>query len=214
MTKDACCYFIWNIEMTQKTPQSPSIEEVEYYLNKWKTLDNYRLQESALNKLFFQLCPNNSDISDILLKTATLNDFYSTNIFAIYPVAEHIRSVCNLDERLKTGDVTLVSDIQKVIISGVEKNFYSFASKYCSHHNPKDYPIYDSYVGKVLCYFKKNDHFAVFKTEDLRDYEKFKGIIISFREFYGLEKYDLKQIDQYLWQLGKEYFSINKKKKN
>lgn len=54
----------------------------------------------------------------------------------------------------------------------------------------------------------------MFKTEDLRDYEKFKGIIISFREFYGLEKYDLKQIDQYLWQLGKEYFSINKKKKN
>lgn len=143
--------------MTQKTPQlpTPSIEEVEYYLNKWKTLDNYRLQESALNKLFFQLCPNNSDISDILLKTATLNDFYSTNIFAIYPVAKHIQSVCNLDERLKTGDVTLVSDIQKVIISGVEKNFYSFASKYCSHHNPKDYPIYDSYVDKVLCYFKK-----------------------------------------------------------
>lgn len=74
--------------MTQKTPQSPSIEEVECYLNRCKTLDtldNYRLQESALNKLFFQLCPNNSDISDILLKTATLNDFYSTNIFAIYP---------------------------------------------------------------------------------------------------------------------------------
>lgn len=66
---------------------------------------------------------------------------------------------------------------------------------------------------KFFVILKKNDHFAVFKTEDLRDYEKFKGIIISFREFYGLEKYDLKQIDQYLWQLGKEYFSINKKRK-
>lgn len=125
---------------------------------------------------------------------------FIAQIFLQYtPVAKHIQSVCNLDERLKTGDVTLVSDIQKVIISGVEKNFYSFASKYCSHHNPKDYPIYDSYVGKVLCYFEENDHFAGFKTKDLRDYEKFKGIIISFREFYGLEKYDLKQIDQYLW---------------
>lgn len=29
-------------------------------------------------------------------------------------------------------------------------NFYSFASKYCSHHNPLDYPIYDIYVDEVL----------------------------------------------------------------
>jgi hypothetical protein len=47
-----------------------------------------------------------------------------------------------------------------------------------------------------------------------KDYVKFKRILIDFKEFYSLEKYKLKQIDQYIWQLGKEYFPKNYKKKN
>ena len=54
-------------------------------------------------------------MSDILLKVAALNDFYSTNIFSDYPVAKHILSL-NIDARLKSGDITLVSDLQKVTI--------------------------------------------------------------------------------------------------
>lgn len=131
---------------------NPSSEQVEHYLRAWDELENYHLQEDALDKLFFTLCPGNTDMSDILLKVAALNDFYSTNIFSVYPVAKHILSL-DIDDRLKTGDVALVSDIQKVTINGVEKNFYSFATKYCSHHRPLDFPIYDSYVEKVLCYF-------------------------------------------------------------
>lgn len=192
----------------------PSIDEVEKYLAKWNSLENYRLQESALNKLFFELCPNNVDISDILLKASTLNDFYSTNIFSIYPVAKHI-CLLKIDDRLKAGDVTLVDDIKKVAISDTEKNFFSFSTKYCSHHNPVDYPIYDSYVDEVLCYFRNRDGFALFKNDELRNYVRFKGLLIDFRAFYGLDKYSLKQIDQYVWQLGKEYFpkDYGKKKK-
>lgn len=192
---------------------TPCPEQVEYYLRKWDNLENYRLQEDALNKLFFELCPKNIDIIDILLKASTLNDFYSTNIFSIYPVAKHI---CNLDidVRLKMGDITLVRDIQYVTIGATEKNFYSFASKYCSHHNPLDYPIYDSYVDKVLRFFRKRDSFSNFKDTDLKDYIKFKGILIDFRTFYGLDKYNLKQIDQYVWLLGKDYFPKNYGKKS
>ena len=69
-----------------------------------------------------------------------------------------------------------------------------------------EYPIYDSYVEKVLKYFRKTDKFFNFKNADLKDYQKFKNIIIAFREYYGLEEFNLKEIDQYLWQLGKEYF--------
>ena len=109
--------------------------------------------------------------------------------------------------------VSLVSDIQKVTINGVEKNFYSFATKYCSHHRPLDYPIYDSYVEKVLCYFRDRDKFASFKTPELKDYAKFKGTLIDFRSFYGLDQYNLKEIDKYMWQLGNEYFPKNYGKK-
>lgn len=120
----------------------PTSQEVEYYLNKWKELENYHLQEDALDKLFFELCPKNENISDILLKVATLNDFYSTNIFSVFSVAKHIESLA-IDERLSVGDASLVEDIQTVSINGVQRRFYSFATKYCSHHKPLDYPIYD-----------------------------------------------------------------------
>ena len=191
-----------------KQVPDPSPAQVEHYLRAWDELENYHLQEDALDKLFFSLCPKNVDLSDILLKVAVLNDFYSTNIFSVYPVAKHILSL-GIDARLKAGDVTLVTDIQKVTIKGVEKNFYSFATKYCSHHNPLDYPICDSYVEKVLCYYRDRDGFANFKRETLKDYVCFKGALVDFRAFYGLNKYDLKQIDKYIWQLGKEYFPKN-----
>ena len=34
-------------------------------------------------------------------------------------------------------------------------------------------------------------------------------VILAFREYYGLTQYNLKEIDQYLWQLGKEYYPNN-----
>lgn len=184
---------------------TPCAREVELYLSKWDEIEHYRLQEDALDKLFFTLCPENKDISDVLLKVSTLNDFYSTNIFSVYPVAKHITSL-NIDVRLKAGDVTLVGDIQRVIINGSERSFYSFATKYCSHHNPLAYPIYDSYVEKVLKHFRDLDGFAEFSNTDLKNYICFKGALVDFRRFYHLEQFDLKEIDKYIWQLGKTYF--------
>ena len=132
-----------------------------------------------------------------MLKVVALNDFYSTNIFSVYPVAKHILSL-DIDSRLNSGDITLVSDLQKVIIGGIVKNFYSFSTKYCSHHKPLDFPIYDSYVEKVLCYFRDRDRFSNFKTLELKDYKKFKDTLVEFKYFYGLDKYDLKKIDIYV----------------
>lgn len=184
---------------------NPSKGEVKKYLQKWDSLDNYVLQESSLDKLFLKTYPNNTDINDILIKASSLNDFYSTNIFSIFSVAKHILEL-NIDERLKAGDETLVNDIAKIIINNKNKNFYSFASKYCSHHYPTEYPIYDNNVEKVLLYFKKRDKFDDFTKEDLKNYKTFKKILITFKNFYKIDEYDLKEIDKYIWQLGKEYF--------
>ena len=196
--------------MTQKTNidiPTPTVDEVEKYLKSWKQLEDqkYKCQEESLDLLFKELGPKNDELKHILLKCASLNDFYSTNIFSVYPVAKHILSLKNIDERLKSYDPLLVSEIQKVSISDVEKNFYSFASKYCSLHNPNDYPIYDSYVDEVLRYFRNKKDLS-FRNDDLKDYDKFKSVILTFRDKFSLQKYNLKQIDRYLWQLGKKYF--------
>lgn len=182
----------------------PCQSEVEKYLAKWSSLEDYSLQEAALDKLFFSLAPGNTSIEDILLKASTLNDFYSTNIYSIFPVAKHILSL-NIDARLRQGDPSLVDAIKAV--DG--RNHYSFATKYCSHHNPLEYPIYDSYVDKVLRHFRDTDGFCTFGNEDLKRYDKFKQIVLAFRAYYELDQYTLKEIDQYLWQLGKDYFPKN-----
>ena len=54
----------------------------------------------------------------------------------------------------------------------------------------------------------------MFDDSELKDYERFKNILMEFRSFYGLEEYNLKEIDKYIWQLGKEYFPNNYKKSN
>lgn len=190
----------------------PSISEVEYYLSAWDKLEDYSLQEQALDKLFFQLCPENTCIEDILLKVSSLNDFYSTNIYSTFPVAKHILAL-KIDGRLKAGDLSLVEEIQKVSIKESEINFYSFATKYCSHHNPLAFPIYDSYVDEVLFRFMQQDHFAKFYRYELKDYQRFYDILLTFRTFYGLEQYNLKKIDKYLWQLGKTHLPKDYSKK-
>lgn len=184
---------------------TPCKEEVIKYLKLWDSMENYVLQEKSLDKLFFHTYPNNIAIEEILIKASSLNDFYSTNIYSIFTVAKHILNL-NIDERLKRADETLVNDIANVTINGKRKFLYSFATKYCSHHLPKEFPIYDSYVEKVLMHFCKKDGFSKFKREDLKDYLKFKNILIQFKSFYNLDEYNLKEIDKYLWQLGKEYF--------
>ncbi len=193
------------VHKTIEKSYRPNLVEVKRYLEKWQTLENYRLQEDALNKLFVELCPKNDNISDILLKVAALNDFYSTNIFSVFSVAQRIIEL-DVDKRLDEEDVNLVNEIQKVIISDKEKHFYSFASKYCSHHRPESYPIYDSYVDQVLRYFRNRDKFYKFKNGDLKEYSVFKRVLAEFQKFYDLQQFSLKEIDRYLWLFGKEYF--------
>ena len=184
---------------------TPSSNEIERYFKYWETLEHYVLQEGSLNKLFGETYPNNTDINDILIKVSSLNDFYSTNIYSVFPVAKRILEL-DVDNRLKQGDESLVNDIAPISISGKDKYFYSFATKYCSHHNPIHFPIYDYYVEKVLMYFKKKDKFSEYRKTELKDYKVFKKVLLEFREYYGLAKYSLKEIDLYLWQAGKEYF--------
>lgn len=189
-----------------KNPPTPSIDEVEKYLAQWQRLENYKAQDEALKKLFSQFIPQNMLLNDILLKVSTLNDFYSTNIFSVYSVAKHIHSLKNVDERLLNSDTDLVDQIARVEIRGSKKYFYSFATKYCSHHNPESFPIYDYYVERMLMHFKRCDKFANFKKEDLKTYSQFKEILLNFRTYYKLEKYSLRELDRYLWLAGKDYF--------
>ena len=104
------------------------------------------------------------------------------------------------------NDYSLVNDIAAISIKGRPRNFYSFASKYCSHHKPDRYPIYDSYVEKMLTHYGAMDKFSGFDRAELKNYERFIRIIGEFRQYYGLADYSLREIDNFLWLAGKEWF--------
>ena len=187
----------------------PTKEAVDMYLQKWTQLPAYTDQEEALYILFRETYPTNNKLNEVLIKCSCLNDFYGTNIFNIFPMAKHIMSL-TIYSRLTDGDPTLVNDIARghgiTSKSGKELNLFSFATKYCSHHNPLEYPIFDSYVEKLLIHYRNLDRFSEFTSEELRDFVVFKRVIEDFRKVYHLEDYNLKQIDQYLWQFGKDVF--------
>lgn len=178
---------------------------VEQYLDEWTTLDKYVMQERCVNLLFQELCPSNSQLVEVLLKVSALNDFYSTNIYDTHSVARHIHSL-QADDSLAKNELELVNRMASVNFNGKVRRVYSFASKYCSHHAPDTYPIYDSYVDKMLWHFRKQDHFSTFKRSDMKDFPSFVGIIDQFRNYYSLGRFSRKQIDIFLWLAGKKHF--------
>jgi hypothetical protein len=186
-------------------PSLPSPDFLSSYLQKWEGLENYRLQDQSLGLLFKEFCPSNSVLEQVLLKVSALNDFYSTNIFDTYSVAKHIRRM-DIESRLTSGDLSLVNELAMVTIRDKKRNFYSFASKYCSHHFPDSFPIFDSYVEKMLLHYARVDHFSSFRKEDLKHYESFVRIIREFQDHYRLGQFSLRQIDIFLWLAGKDSF--------
>ena len=192
---------------------TPSEEEVERYLKIWENVDDYKLSENCLQNLFLNTYPLNNNLDEVLIKVCSLKSLYGLVIYSPIAVAKHIVSL-KIDKRLLEKDLTVVNEIAKVKINGGRIiNFYSFATKYCSHHQVLDYPIYDSYVDEVLWYFKRKGHFDFYR-EELKLYPSFNKILNEFRITLKLEKFDLRQIDKYLWLLGKEYFSKNYNKSN
>ncbi len=162
--------------------------------------DSFYLWKNGSKELFWETVE--SEDFENVAKAALLEVLRARSVVSI---AERILSL-DVDERLRRGDLSVVADIRKSQINGEEKDLYSFASKYCSHHNPTAYPVYDYYVDRVLRYFQKKDGFCAFAVAELKDYPRFKEILLKFRSHYGLERFTMKQIDRYLWQLGKKYF--------
>ena len=180
--------------------------EITTYFSKWSAMSDYVSQENALNSIFLGASVLGFSESELMVKCATLNDFYSTYIFKVYYVVQHYLSVPNLAKRLATGDVTLVDNLRKVptprTVSPID--FYSFATKFCSHHNPAAFPICDKFAINALYEFKKRDNFYNFTKCSLSNYLNYIKAIDEFRAYYGLNSYSYKDIDKYLWLIGRE----------
>lgn len=205
----------WKIENFQNgCPPKPSPEVIEEWKINWENTEGNMEQERALKKLFTELLPQNSDLEDVLIKVCTLNDFYSTNIYNVFSVAKVIKDM-NFDNTFNSDEALpkRVDELNDKVYKATKKHIYSFASKFFSHHRPDIYPIYDSYVDKLLRYYRDEYQFFSFKDENLLEYEGFYEVYIRFKEYFGLTQFTAKDIDKFLWQVGKHHFPKYKDEK-
>ncbi len=199
-----------------KTLQIPNNELVDEYIEIFNKDERYYLADNAIINLFRQF-PENKTLEDILLKISVINDLYSTNIYGTFIIAKHIQKL-NIDNKLLEGDPNIVKQIAtghgiRFAKTDKEISFYSFATKYCNWHNKEAFPIYDSFVDKVLRAYRKKDSFSKFKDNELKDYIRFKQIVSDFKTTYSLTEHNLKEIDKFLWIYGKTIFPNNYGKK-
>ena len=161
-----------------------------------------RLTEDALG-LLLKSFPANSDPAEVLLKVTVLNQLYRTMIFDVETVTRHIIAQ-GLDPLIADGRLEAVDQIAKVSFDGKTRHNFSFATKYCNWHNPTAYAIYDSNALASLVQYRNQDFFATFDDDDtLKCSTNFQAIVIAFREYYGLGEFSLKQLDKYLWRVGR-----------
>ena len=112
-------------------------------------LPDYALQEKVLADIFTKY-PNNTTLAEVILKVNLLNAFYSTGIL-------------DVDARIQSGDDTVVRDIANVLHKSKNKdvNHFSFATKYCSFHQPQKFPIFDSFIAECFSQLSKNNYYKL-----------------------------------------------------
>ncbi len=165
-------------------------------------------------RLTFENYPKNVDKLAVLLKFTILNDLYRTNIMDKVKIVDHLYRLSteeNLDALLKSGNLDAVSKIRcghgiRTKKTGKERNFYSFATKYCHFSNPKCYPIYDQYVEKAIMKLREGDYIQFRNQNDLHDPQTFRDIIYQIIQKSGLDSYQ--KVDRALWRYGQHLAEI------
>jgi hypothetical protein len=182
---------------------APTADRVLAACNKFNEQD---VVEQALTELFGRY-PRNDSNPHVLLKVASLNALYHTNILALEDVARHIyERGREVDSALALGSPEIVDTIAVITISatGKKRRNYSFASKYCSWHNPRSYPIWDSHVKEYLTWLRQRPEgsFLVKNPDSWTEYAEFVDMINNLRDHYTLGEFSFKQIDKFLYTQG------------
>jgi len=191
----------------------PSKREVEEHLKTWNKNEKFHVPERALINLF-EKYPKNESLEEILIKIYALNDAYRAGVYWPIDIAKNILEM-QIDDDLSRGEHNVVTKIARrkgkerfVFHTNngtiIRKELYSFATKYCSFHEPDKYPLFDLNVRNALIYFKQNCENFIFNNTDLTKYNKFFGIVQKFQETFQLQDFSFRDIDKYLYLAGRK----------
>ncbi len=185
-------------------------------------------KENTTKYIFSNLSNNKLEI--VLAKVVVLNEFYSTQLNSNPPIeikkdhsyhmdvvsmAKHIIAWDKFDEYCCSADIEKRQEAVNYIRCGdsdyrepYHKEAYSFATKYCSWHNPNGFPIVDSYSRGMIYYLNRNLNFykRVLTQESLNVYSVFceaydaLSLYLQNRD----KQFEYRDIDKFLWYYGKK----------
>ena len=184
-------------------PSKEEMERVQAQFGSAPEYSHYHDEEDAIQKAIKSFEGQN-DILNVLNKCALINTFYSTSIKTKFlsvianEVASNSKAGKKFRESLAKKSISAVQDLTDLITGVTNISSYSFASKYCSFHNPDVYPIYDSYVSHAITYLnpKINDKVYPDFVDEIKKWAK------------KCKTTDFKGFDHYLWIRGKEIYDI------
>lgn len=193
-----------------------NVDIVKYFQKLWDKQNGglceyYELGMSAL------LSINNKNIDKglIFAKCVYINSAYSTHILLsdLRTITDAIFNESEFDNWLYNDpDTTKAVNFIREIIK--DKDYYSFATKYCALHDGSRFPIRDKLSLKALKSYQKRDDFCSNKkafTSDLCNYGEYIKAYDEFIKSYNLQGLSYREVDKYLWTFSKMPKSESKK---
>jgi hypothetical protein len=134
------------------------------------------------------------DLEGCILKAAAINDLYSTRVYAVWRMSEHLKNV------MTNPTADTASCVKEIAcLPGSSRRHWSFASKIAHFFIDHDrYPIYDSFCRTMIAYHLGKDRR---KSDPDNPYQAFIENLTRLREdaaFSGT----LRELDRYLWLAG------------
>lgn len=157
-------------------------------LPKWAATDR---AFERLGKLF------RWDLEDCILKTAAINDLYSTNVYAVWRMAEHLKDVMidpPEDPARLVKEIASLPDEQGI----VTRRHWSFASKVGHFFIAGDrFPIYDSFCREMIAHHLGGDC-----ARDVKN--PYRAFITNLERLRAASApaVTLRELDRYLWLAG------------
>lgn len=179
----------WALAMLVGMPELPRIldRHIEAGQRLHAMVPSWGTTDEALNAVAKNFPEH--DLSSCLVKVVTVNSLYSTNVYAVWRMAEHVQQVL-MDPQRPSGP-----ELVDCIAALGNRNHRSFASKYTHFFIDSGFPILDQYVLKMLAY-----HLGQRQVWP-KDYVQFYGWFEKLRSHCD-GQFSTKDIDQYLWMAG------------
>ena len=187
--------------MPPKRPSRAAIPILASQIDAARRLHDRLEQWSATERAFERLRESFSgfDREACMIKSAAINDLYSTRVYAIWRMAEHLIKVMAAPPEDPCELVAAIASLPGPEGHEVERRHWSFASKICHFFVDSDtHPIYDSFcrdmiayhLGRGSCVSDRQNPYRAFR-KNLEWLQQLSGLSVSLRD-----------MDRYLWLAG------------